>query len=326
MKKLIIKISLLCVIFLRVNADFQEELVVKVQNILKETEFSPHIHSIMRAPGIKFRLFFMNAGNQKYVIKTMRRNQFLLVREKFCSDFALRAGFWDAIVPVEGLYGDNTLIVTKYCHFNPMLKTKAVSLGDALSYAKEKETIIPETFILLHRKKLWNYNTLTKEYDLDLLDQFNFEQAVVFSFITLQWDQHKKNILLQIASEKPFIIKLKLIDFSNSMTENKQVAEHIWPGRVVHPCSLLSKRFFKKYLEQKPSAEIKALINNLKNLNFDDLFGNFEPEHQEIDKNDFYKRIDDVMYAFNDNPEKFIGEIMEDLFVSRYPFKLMLTH
>jgi hypothetical protein len=319
------RVFFLFFIFFHINSQSCEEIIEKTKEILQKTEFAPYLNSLTRAPGIKFNLFFMTDGTEKYVIKMMRRNQFLLAREKFCSDFAAKAGFIDAIVPIEGLYGKNELIVGKYCHFKPMLKTKAVSLGDALDYAKEKERIIPEHFISLHRKKLWNYNTCTKEYDLEAFDQLNFEKALVFSFITLQWDQHRKNILLQIESENPFIIKFKLIDFSNSMTENKGVAEQIWPGRVVHPCSLLCKRFFRKYLEKIPSVEIKELINNLINLNYDDLFDGFEQKHQEIDKNDFLKRISDLIEAFNNSEEKTIGEIMENLFLSRYPFNLIIN-
>lgn len=323
MKLRIKKLFFIFFLFMQMSAKVQssQDFIKKAQEIIQKTKFAPYVDSIVRARCIKFNLFFMHDEMQKYVIKIMRNNPFLLVREKFCSDFAQRAGFDDAIVPVE-IYGDNKLIIGQYCYFNPFLKTAAVSLGDALDYAKEKERIIPDAYIQSWRKDLWTYDAETKEYDLHALDHLNFEKALVFSFIMLLWDLHRANVLLQISSENPLIIKIKLIDFSNSMTENKQVAGMLWPGRVVHPCCLLNERLFKKYLEKKPSDEIKKIVNHLKKINFDDLFDLFEREHKEIDRSDFYKRITDVIDAFNNNQEKSIGEIMEELFLSRYPFNL----
>lgn len=284
----------------KVNVSFIKTLYLRCQrlvrertDIVKDALQKSDFINVCSVDPIQGNVFCVKDAKKRYkfVVKMVEKED-NYTREIFCSKFAHRSQLSDVIMPNSPLQSDFSeykLIVTPYCHFKT--KESSWSLRDAAHHAKRKNYLINR-----EKNQLWSYDFKKKEYVFPFLDQLNFEQALVFRFLILHLDLHKDNVLLQMNLEGH--MKIKFIDFSYSMSEmtndelrnveNAQKKE-IRDTVKVQPCCILNGKYFKNQLEQFPSSQLKQLINNIKNTNFDDLFCDFNENIREIDKKSFFE-------------------------------------
>lgn len=297
-----------------------------IQGSLTNTQFSEFLPTLTCIKSPNVFSIFDEKNNNKFIIKGIQGVS--CMRESFCSEFAKKAGLDDVIISTDTIPSSNEnikLFISQYCYFNE--KNNAVSLDRALRNAQGTFVIENNDFITKNKDKLWRYEDTIKEWLFPLLEQLNFQKILIFSFLTFQLDLNDTNLFVKMKSDNA--MELQEFDFELCMSEIdgsdffKKYGIKIFNNLAFYRQMpfLLRKDVFRKQLEQLPSIEIKKLVNNkIKDINFDDLFNDFDEEIKEIDKKSFYSRINDLVNALNKNNNKSIGEIVEELFESRYPF------
>lgn len=189
-----------------------EEATQFVKEIVEKTSYVSFASSLLHYGRDVF--FIADNNDDKYAIKILNEDSYN--REVACFKLAKRIGLDDVVLSIEGLptdSSDNKLIITPYCYFDETNKQDgAVSLYDIV-YDKSKA-------YNNNVKNFWQSNAVNgkKQYKFSLLNQLNFEKALIFSFLTLQQDLNPSNVFLK-KKVNPLSLEFRLFDFSYSMTE-----------------------------------------------------------------------------------------------------------